>query len=108
MASDDQHNRKTRTPFTRRRPQKRTPTTPSEKRREFVQRLTDLQKPNRVALKNASKGMVPMLPQTAALHLAVYDGLLPKSDVLHLHIIFQDLSRNPRKGTVQQWDIPEV
>jgi hypothetical protein len=93
----------------RKPPQRRRPTSKADERREFINWLKSLQTPNRIRIKNATPDIVympTMLDQTAALHLAVYDGIIPNTDIMHLHILFQDLSRNPRKGEPDTWTIP--
>ncbi len=90
-------------------PRKKIPTTPEEKRQAFINWLETLQNPNRILVKKANKNsheVLPLLEQTAALYLAVYDGILPTNDCIHLHILLQDLPRNPRKGNTAQWTIP--
>ena len=90
-------------------PRKKKPTTPEAKRQAFIQWLATLQNPNRILVKKADascRQVLPLLEQTAALYLAVYDGILPTNDCIHLHILLQDLPRNPRKGNTAQWTIP--
>ena len=72
------------------------PTTKEERRAHFINHLKLLQNPNRLRIKKADGApydMLPMLEQTAALHLAV------------LTIMLQDLPRNPRKGNTAQWKL---
>ncbi len=84
------------------------PTTKEERRAHFINHLKLLQNPNRLRIKKADGApydMLPMLEQTAALHLAVYDGVLPNNDLTVLTIMLQDLPRNPRKGNTAQWKL---
>ena len=79
------------------------------KRSAFIEWLRTLQNPNRIIVKKATgpaRDMLPMLEQTAVLHLAVYDGIILDTDAMRLHILLQDLPRNPRKGDTTQWPIP--
>lgn len=83
---------------------------PRSKRDDYIALLTQLQSPTTVIVKNANGHTVlpPMLPTTAALYLAVYDGLIPETPVHKLHILLGDLPRHPRKGTQPQWPIEEA
>tara|TARA_R110000824_G_scaffold123227_3_gene280914 strand:+ start:1600 stop:1902 length:303 start_codon:yes stop_codon:yes gene_type:complete len=79
-------------------------------RERYLAHLKQLTSPTAIVIKkggrNISEERQPMLDQAAALYLAVYDGLIPKSPVQHLNILFQDMARNPRKqGTDTAWPI---
>lgn len=90
-------------------PTKKVPITAQEKRTAFIEWLRTLQNPNRIRVKKANGDehqALPLLEQTAALYLAVYDGILPRNDCMTLHILLQDLPRNPSKGNTDQWTIP--
>ena len=85
-------------------PQKRTLT----HRERYVSWLEQLQKPNQVLIKKGNQehlAGLPMLPAKAALLLAEYDGILPASPAMKLHVLFQELPRNPRKGKTPPWPI---
>lgn len=83
---------------------------PRSERDNYVALLEQLQSPTAVIVKNAPGHTVlpPMLASTAALYLAVYDGLIPETSVHKLHILLKDLPRHPRKGQPKQWPLAEA
>jgi hypothetical protein len=80
-------------------------------RDQFLDWLAEQQRPNRKLIKKGNSSVrhiVQMSPGTAELLLAVYDEILLPSPATQLQICLLDLSRHPRKGSIQPCPISDA